>query len=153
LPKALYSTAPEALHSTAPEAVPQKQAGLEAYQLPHYDNNKRNDNYKSSPEKRILGLQPVTFWLLLVLTLVIVAAAIGGGVGGGILANKSRTPTTASTNSATTRYAFPTFYALPHDPNSLILVQLELKLQLPYHPQAGKQAQQAPRQAHPRTLQ
>ncbi|KAJ5105687.1 hypothetical protein NUU61_003034 [Penicillium alfredii] len=40
--------------------------------------------YVDKPQRRICGLVPSSFWLLLALIVVIIAAAIGGGVGGSL---------------------------------------------------------------------
>lgn len=75
----------------APEVVPY--SNLEHYNQDHstysnYQNNNKStapltDSTPYVPKKRkIAGLAPTTFWLLIALAVVTIAAAVGGGVGG-----------------------------------------------------------------------
>ena len=70
-----------ASYHDAPEVVPNPPAKSDAPFT--YDSE--------TPErKKILGLAPRTFWILLVVLIIVVAAAVGGGVGGGLAGQKKR---------------------------------------------------------------
>lgn len=81
----VYS-APQVAFYDAPEVL-RDQAGLELDQKHHQAFELATDGERINPERRILGLQPLLFWLILIF--IVIATAVGGGVGGSI-ASKSR---------------------------------------------------------------
>lgn len=83
--------------SSAPEVV--LDSGLElahpAQNSPATYTDKKDLEYEvqglQESKRRICGLSPNIFWLLILAMVIIVAAAIGGGVGGGLAAqNKNK---------------------------------------------------------------
>lgn len=73
-----------------PEAVGVKQHLQHSYQPQPDSPVLFPKSPEITPRKRICGLQPRTFWLILGLVIITIGASVGGGIGGSLVLKNKR---------------------------------------------------------------